>query len=58
MSNRLDLGETPIYSASHRDPICLYNSGTVVVSGGLSIKGTQRRSNAEKRVKALVTDAD
>ena len=36
MSNSLDSGETPSYSASHPDPSCLYK-GTFVVLGGLGV---------------------
>ena len=38
VSNSLDLGETPSYSASHPDLSCLHNNGTIVVLGGLRVK--------------------
>ena len=38
VSNSLNQGETPSYLASHPNPSCLHNYGTIVVPGGLRVK--------------------
>ena len=38
VSNSLDLGETPSYSASHLDPSCLPMARTLIVIGRLGVK--------------------